>query len=316
MTHTHAVVGAAGGLGAAIVRGLIANGQTVRAVVRNGDRAHHVLPAGVKIEVADAVDAKGIHKACRNATVIYHCVNVPFDKWATVLPKVSENILTCARDTGAVLLFPGNVYGYGPLKSAPAREDHPLAATSHKGQLRNQIERQLMDAHESGKVQVVIPRFPHFYGPNVTSRLTLPVFRAALSGVAASWPGELDVPHDFIYIDDAATACVLLARTRNAYGQTWHVPGAGPMTARQFVELVYRAAGTEPTLEPVRPDALNFSGGAMSEAAELAELMYLYEQSLVLDGRKFAKAFPEFRYTPHEQAIHRTIEWLTEHSVV
>jgi nucleoside-diphosphate-sugar epimerase len=316
MKRTHVVVGAAGGLGSAIVRRLLADGQHVRAVVRSTERAQQVLPDDVQRDVADATDAKSTRKACKDAAVIYHCINVPFDSWEMVLPKVTDNILAAARDAGAVLLLPGNVYGYGPLQKTPAAEDHPLAATSKKGQLRNQIEKQLLDAHRAGSVRTVIPRFPNIYGPNVTSRLSLPIFREAMSGVAASWPGRSDVPHDLVYVDDAATACVLLATTESAWGQTWHVPGPGPLTGRQFIEMVYAAAGTEPTIEPVKQDAMRFSGGAMSDTAELADLMYLYEQPLMLDGRKFAKAFPSFRYTPHPEAVRRTVDWLQQHTAV
>lgn len=316
MAYRHVVFGAGGALGSAIVRRLAADGKNVRAVVHSSDLAHGVLPESAQIEVAEGTDAKSVHKASRDAGIIYHCINVPFDKWATLLPKVSENTLACARQTGAVLLFPGNVYGYGPLQQVPATEDHPLAATSKKGQLRNQIERQILDAHEAGQVRAVIPRFPHFYGPNVTSRLTLPIFRTALSAAAGSWPGNPNVPHDFVYIDDAAAACILLAQSNKAYGQTWHVPGPGPLTGRQFVEMVYAAAGTEPKIEPVGENALKFSGGGMADTADLSELMYLYEQPLVLDGSKFARAFPGFRYTPHAKAIQYTIDWLQEHSVV
>ncbi len=88
------------------------------------------------------------------------------------------------------------------------------------------------------------------------------------------------------------------------------------LTGRQFVQMVYEAAGTEPAIEPVKEDALRFSGGAMSDTAELADLMYLYEQPLVLNGTKFARTFPSFRYTPHAEGIRRTIEWLQQHSAV
>jgi nucleoside-diphosphate-sugar epimerase len=316
MKATHVVFGAAGGLGSAIARKLVADGQHVRGVVRSAERARQVLPAGVRIEVADATDPRSTQKTCRDAGFIYHCINVPFDSWETLLPRITENILAGACAVDAILLFPGNVYGYGPLDKTPVREDHPMAATSRKGQLRNRMEKMLLDAHRAGQVHVVIPRFTNFYGPNVTSRLTLPIFRAAMTGAAASWPAKPDVPHDLVYVHDAAAASVLLAKTRSACGQTWHVPGPGPLTGRQFVEMVYRAAGTEPRLEPVTQEALKFSGGAMADTAELADLMYLYERPLVLDGSKFAKAFPTFRYTPHADAILQTVEWLQQHSVV
>ncbi len=316
MGHVHVVFGGAGGLGSAIVRHLVGQGQVVRAVVRDAERARAVLPPAARIEVADATDARSTHKACREAAVIYHCINVPFDEWATVLPEVTGNILASAHNAKAVLVFPGNVYGYGPLGKKPVTEDHPRAATSKKGRLRNQIEQQLMDAHAAGRIRAVIPRFPHFYGPNVTAGLMLPIFRTALSGAAATWPGRADVPHDLIYIDDAARACVLLAETESAYGQAWHVPGAGPLTGRQFVQMVYAAAGTEARIEPVGERALEFSGGAMADTPELAELMYMYEEPLLLDGSKFAKAFAAFKFTPHKEGVRQTIAWLQEHSTV
>jgi hypothetical protein len=39
-----------------------------------------------------------------------------------------------------------------------------------------------MDAHNNGKLKTVIPRFPDYYGPNVTNNLMKPIFMAALSG--------------------------------------------------------------------------------------------------------------------------------------
>ncbi len=151
MKQTHVVFGAAGGLGSAIVRRLQAGGLSVRAVVRGAERAPRVLPEDVRLEMADAADAKSAQKACRDAAVVYHCINVPFDSWEMVLPKVTDNIVAGTAAVGAVVLFPGNVYGYGPLRKVPAAEDHPLAATSRKGQLRNRIEKQLLDAHQAGR---------------------------------------------------------------------------------------------------------------------------------------------------------------------
>jgi nucleoside-diphosphate-sugar epimerase len=60
------------------------------------------------------------------------------------------------------------------------------------------VRKQLLDAHQAGSVRAVIPRFPNMYGPNVTSHLSLPIFREALSGMAATWPGKPDVPHDLV----------------------------------------------------------------------------------------------------------------------
>jgi hypothetical protein len=35
-----------------------------------------------------------------------------------------------------------------------------------------------------------------------------------------------------------------------------------------------------------------------------------------LDGTKFARAFPSFGYTPHEEAIRQTVEWFSKRSMM
>ena len=166
-----------------------------------------------------------------------------------------------------------------------------------------------MDAHQSGDVRVVIPRFPDYYGPNVTNRLVAPIFEAALAGKKASWLGRLDVPHDLVYIHDAAAACVLLGATDSAYGQAWHVPGAGPVTGREFIKMAFKASGKKPNIGLMGRGFFRFFGLFVPDAREMLELLYEFEAPLVLDGSKFARAFPSFKFTPHENAVSQTFEW-------
>ncbi len=310
--RAHVIVGAAGALGAAIVQQLTDRQMHARAVVRDPEQARKILPGTAEIVAGDARNVANMRAACRDADVIYHCVNVPYQDWTSVMPQVTAAILAAAREVGARLIFPGNVYGYGPFQTLPATEDHPLAATSRKGRLRNQIERQLLAEHRARAVPVVIPRFPDFYGPNVTNRLMAPIFTAALARKRAMWMGNLDVPHDLIYIHDAARACVELAARDQAYGQTWHVPGAGALTGRMFIEMVCAATHTLPRMGAYRNRFLRIAGLFSPAAREMVELMYEFEQPLLLDGRKFAAAFPEFTFTPHQEAVGRTVEWFRD----
>ena len=126
----HVVFGAAGALGAAIVQNLAQQNKAVRAVVRDVGRARKVLPSSTEILVADVSKPDSIKPAFQNASVIYHCVNVCYDKWTEVMPLVTSNILEGAIETQANVVFPGNVYVYGRLQKVPATEDHALAVYS------------------------------------------------------------------------------------------------------------------------------------------------------------------------------------------
>ena len=310
---THVVFGATGALGSAVVRALVAEGMPVRAAVTDEEEAKEMLPGGAAIVHGDAEDPDSTRRACRGATTIYHCVNVPHIHWMDLMPLMHENILAAAKQSGALVVFPGNVMGYGPLQKIPATEEHPLAAVSRKGRLRNQMERRLIEAHEAGEITTVIPRFPDAYGPYVTNPQMAPLFQMVIQEKTATWPGALDVPHDLIFIEDAARACTVLAQARQTHGQVWHVPGPGPLTGRQFIEMAFEAAGTKPKLRALGRNLFRFFGLLIPNAGQMVEVLDLYEHPMVLSGEKFARAFPDFEYTPHRVAIRRTVEWFREH---
>lgn len=309
----HVVVGATGALGAAVVRHLAVAGAPVRAVARDAERAAALLPAGVETVTTNALDRDAVGTACAGAKVIYHCLNVPYQEWMAVMPQVTTNVLKAAQEHEALLVFPGNVYGYGKFKRIPAPETHPRTATSRKGQLRNTLEQTLANAHKGGQVRVVIPRLPDFFGPNVTNKLFGEmIFAAAAGRRKLKWVGRLDVPHDFVFIDDAAAACVLLGEAEAAWGESWHVPGAGPLTAREFLTAVCRAAEAPMRISALPGWMLTVAGFFDDGAREVAEISHLFTQPQVLDGSKFRAAFPDFRFTPHEEAIARTVAWFRE----
>ncbi len=314
MSETHVVFGAAGSLGAAIVRRLSAEGRPVRAVVRDLGRAKQVLPGSAELVVGDALNSDNVRAFCKVAGTVYHCVNVPYRQWLEVHPKVTKNILAAAIEAKATLVFPGNVYGYGRFQRIPAAEDHPLGATTRKGRLRNELEAMLMDADRAGRVKVVIPRFTDFYGPNVINRLSAPIFEGAITGKKARWIGKLEVPHDFVFIDDAAAAAVMLAGAEELPGQVWHVPGPGPLTGREFIEMAFKTAGTRPSVGVMGAGLILFASLFSSDAREVRELLYQFEQPMVLDGTKFARAFPRFTYTPREESIRKTLDWFRQRS--
>ena len=119
------VFGATGALGSAIVRVLTDQGQKVRAFVRNIEKARIVLPTEVEMYSGDVLEKEAARAACMDAEVVYNCVNVPYSKWETVMPTLVDNTIISASAAGAVLLFPGNVYGYGEFRFQPITEEHP-----------------------------------------------------------------------------------------------------------------------------------------------------------------------------------------------
>jgi nucleoside-diphosphate-sugar epimerase len=92
----------------------------------------------------------------------------------------------------------------------------------------------------------------------------------------------------------------------------WHVPGAGPITGREFINMAFRAAGNKPNIGLLSGRMLRVAGLVNSDAREMIELMYEFEEPLVLDGSKFSTKFPLFKYTSYEEGIRKTINWFRQ----
>ncbi|MBL7074285.1 hypothetical protein ISS37_03485 [candidate division KSB1 bacterium] len=78
--------------------------------------------------------------------------------------------------------------------------------------------------------------------------------------------------------------------------------------------MAFKAAGTKPNLGVMGRGFFRFFGLFVPDAREMVELMYEFEETLILNGSKFAGAFPSFKFTPHEDAVRQTVEWFRQRS--
>ena len=304
MSELHTVFGASGALGSAIVHHLHAEGLPIRAVSRDVERAADVLPDGVDIVQCDAIDGTNVMAAAHEATVIYNCTYV-----GDQMKAVADNLLNAARETGALLVNPSNGLVYGPLQQVPASEEHPQKPTARRGVMRKEIDDMLLEAHDKDEIRVVIPRLTTFYGAHVAGTFVAGVFDAARLGRKAMWFSKLDQPHSLIYLPDAAAACVLLAMDESTHGQAWHVPGAGPLTGGEFITKVFEAFDARPQMTTRGKTFFQLAGIVAPRILDMIEVIYQFEQPFVLDGSKFATAYPDFEYTPLAVGISDTAEW-------
>ena len=312
MSELHVIFGVRGAIGMTIARQLDEAGIRVRAVL-DDDGRELALPAHAEVVRANPIHHRKAIAAAAGAAVVYLCVDTRLRHWYELWLSITENVIAAAHAAEARLVVPGTVYVYGPLQQQPAAEDHPLAASGEKGRLRAAAQEALQRAHDAGQVSVVIPRFPEIYGPLVLNRFYGQIFLHALRNEATDWLGRLDNLRDLLYAEDAARACILLGQRPAAFGQVWHVPGPRPLTSDEFIRLVYAAAGHRPKVHHLSTLAMDLEGMFNPEMHAFREFHYLFEGSQLLDGSKFAAAFPDFVYTPHEEAVKSTLEWFRLH---
>ncbi|MDA4128620.1 MAG: NAD-dependent epimerase/dehydratase family protein [Thaumarchaeota archaeon] len=289
MSEKEVVFGAGTPLGAAVVRYLAAEGRAVRAVVSDPTNAIQFLPPRVEIVKGNPLDLAIVESACRDASTIYHCVLVRYHKWKEAAQSVMNNLLGHAIQTGMKFVFADPVYD--------------------SASYANNFDEQVLHAQEQGFTQVVVARFPQLYGPAIRNTLFDEVFDAIMANKRAYWIGSLDVPRDFLYIDDAARACAALGISPKAYGRKWDISGGTPITGKQFIELVFKEAGKEPDIGIWRAGLLRLAGILDYDSKEMVQLPYDYSKPMVLNGTDFNVWFPTFEYTPIQVGLRDTLEW-------
>ena len=308
MTDSVSVVfGAGGGTGRSIVTELVRLRRNVRAVYHH--RPEH-LPTGVEAIEANAADEQGVRAATLNASVVYHAVNVPYQRWVQDLPGITGNLAAAAEAAGARFVYADNLYCYGDTGGAPMSETTPQAPSGVKGRLRKRLADELLKAHVGGRLAVVIARSADYYGPGgVNTFAGDRVFGAVVKGKSPSFLGLPGTPHTYSYLEDIGRAMVLLADRDAALGAVWHLPHADPLTGEAFSALISEAIG-----RPVRASytprlLLALAGAFVPLVREVKEQEYQFTHPYLVDSTKFERAFGPFQVTPHREAIARTLEW-------
>jgi nucleoside-diphosphate-sugar epimerase len=316
MSELHVVLGAGGNIGSAVVHELAARGKRVRGVSRFG-RAE--LPTSVKQIAADATDSDSLAKALKGASVVYHCIGVPYQQWLRTYPAVMRNLIELAADLGSHtrVVYTDNLYCYGregALRGS-LREDTPHLATGKKGKLRSGLIGHLLQAHREERLRAAIGQASDFFGPGGdNSVLDFFLFRPLLEGRQVSILADLDRKHSFIYLPDFARFLVNLALDERSYGEVWILPHMEVLTYRELLELAFREAGVDPEgmIRTMPQGVLTFGSLMSSMIREVKEVAYQTQIDWVADWSKYKDVFGG-EPTPIEQAVRDTLAWYRQH---
>jgi nucleoside-diphosphate-sugar epimerase len=197
-------------------------------------------------------------------------------------------VLAAAEATGARLVSMENVYMYGRPAGRLLTEDSAYEAHTRKGQLRGRMARDLLAAHDAGRVEVAIGRASDYFGPRggAQSNLGDRVFPAALAGGTATVLGDPDQPHTYTYVPDIGEGLAVLGEHPDAPGHVWHLPNdPDTRTTRQLVDIAYRQAGQpRGKLRRLPPVLLRALGLVNPTMRELVEMQYQFEEPFVVDS--------------------------------
>lgn len=298
----HVVVGA-GPVGSAIACLLADRGDQVRLVTRTGSGPEH---PGIDRLRVDATDAEALARQASGASVLYHCAQPAYHRWASEFPPLSAAISRAAEMTGAALVSAGNLYGYGPV-AGPITENCPVRPSSAKGRVRAALWAAQLAAHTAGRVRTAEVRGSDYLGSGAQTIFTIMVLPAVLKGRRALAPADLDAPHSWTYTGDMARTMIAVGADESAWGRVWHAPTPPPVPVRTLAARAAKLAGAAPARIGRMPTPLLRLAGLFSSGArEIPEIRYQFDRPFVLDSTAAQRAF-NLAPASTDQALGETI---------
>jgi len=313
MNKTALVIGATGGIGGATARALLARGWQVRALNRDpasAARKARGLP-GIEWVKGDAMNQSDVVAAAQGASVIVHGANPPgYKNWRELAVPMLTSTIAASKASGARILFPGNVYVFGPDAWPVAGETSPQHPLTRKGKIRVEMENALRDAVRDG-VRTVVIRAGDFIGAGAPgSWFQTAMVKPGKPVAAVTYPGEREVGHAWAYLPDVGETFAQIAEREGELPafEAFHFGGYWLERGVAIAESVRRAVG--------RPDlpikrfpwlAVTALSPFVRLFREIVEMRYLWRQPLKLDNKKLVAFLGSEPHTPLDEAVRATL---------
>ena len=304
------ILGSTGSIGFAFADNLISKNIPITILVRDIQKAPNLFKGNALVEIVqgDVQNLELLRIISKDKNVIFHGINYPYNKWFGNMDTATEKIIEAASLNKAMIIFPGNIYNYGKLPLI--LEDSPQNPCTRKGALRVELEKMLKDATEVGKCKVLNVCLPDFWGLNVLNEGIKPVFMNALNGKALPYMLRVDIPHQMVFTKDAAEIMVRLmqkglVKPYEKYNYGGHIHP----TVKSFLNQISKLANAPEKIQIYPKWLFSVLGIFMPMMEEVKEMLYLFENSVILDDNKVRKIFPDFKETDLDKAILETLNW-------
>jgi nucleoside-diphosphate-sugar epimerase len=315
------VTGAAGFTGRHLALHLARSGRTVRALVRDRERAADLARAGIELVVGDLRDCDALRRATAGADVVYNIAalyrqaGLAKETYRLVNAVAAGAIVEAAAAAGARRVVHCSTVGvHGDVEHPPANEDAPLKPGDVYQVTKLEGERLARDAGERSGILVTIVRPSGIYGPG--DRRLLKLFRGVARG---RFPmlGSGRIYYHLTYIDDLVEGFRLCGEHPAAANRTYILAGGEVTTLNDLVALVAAVAGRKPPRVHLPVWPFWIAGAAcelLCAPLGLEPPIYRRRVDFYTKSRAFdtTRARQEIGYAPSvglKEGIARTLEW-------
>ena len=329
------VTGAAGFIGSAVTRAVLARGaHVVAAVEPNGDE-HNLDDLGaVDLErrTVDLRDARAAHELCTGARFVVHLAAI-YAFWARDPRRFAEvnvggtlNVLAATRAAGCermVYTSTVGVLGVDGASGATPSDETAYADIAHLfgsyKRTKYVAEHEVLRAGAEGlPLSIVLPTFP--LGPG--DRRPTPTGKLILDFLNGRMPAFVDTVMNVEHVDDLAQGHVA-ALERGADGRSY-ILGGENRSMQSILGVLAACTGLRaPTVQV--PKAVALAAGVASQLVEGRLLRR--EPNVSIEAARMStthmafddsRARTELGYTsrPAEDAIEDSARWFVEHGYV
>ncbi len=257
------VTGATGMVGRHIAERLLADGWTVRALVREPQRAQPLAETGVELARGDVLDAQAFATAAAGCDVLFHAaaeiMTRGWESYRRVNVDGTRNAISAAAGSAARLMQVSSVAVYGSEtrylgenRSGKTSEDLPLMPLHERNyyaRSKRESEALVMAAHRAGRIWATAVRPDVIYGRydrQFVPRLA-PLLRFGVVPLLAGGRSTLAVVHAAAVADGAVRA----ATSDSAGGRAYNLANDFEVTVREFFAFGARGLGVAPHFLPV-----------------------------------------------------------------
>lgn len=241
------VTGATGFTGGHLARYLMAQGRSVRAIVRDPRRAGSLSASGIELVAGDLAKRDTLEAAVADVDVVYNVAalyrqaGLPEATYRTVNAEAVGWIVEAAARAGVRRVVHCSTVGvHGDIEHPPANEDAPLRPGDVYQVTKVEGERLARQAAASNRIEVVVIRPSGIYGPG--DRRLLKLFRGVARRRFAVL-GDGKIFYHLTHVDDLVEGFRLAGEVPGAAGRTYILAGAEVTTLNELIDIIASEAG-------------------------------------------------------------------------
>jgi len=326
------VTGATGFVGSHVAERLVADGHSVRTIVRATSDTSFVDKLGIEKIVGDLTVKDCVKRAVEGVEAVVHCAAKvgdwgPVEQYRAVNVDAFRTLLEAAAEVGLrrfVYISTLGVYEARDHRGTDESEEPPAEHMDGYTQTKVEAERLALQFHRERGLPIVILRPGFVYGPR--DRTVLPRLLESIHVGRFRYFGSGEQAMNCIYVGNLVEAVMLALEKDEAVGEVFNLTDDEPVSKRRFVGTAAKLAGyPEPTrsiplwlarlLAAVMETIAKLKGSDKAPLVNKARVKFL---GLNLDF-SCRKARERLGYRPKwsfEEGMRATIDWFRKHGAL